>query len=46
MTKSESEAKNWLNNADMLTQALPYMQKYADSIVVIKYGLSPYFCSK
>ena len=38
MTKSESEAKNWLNNADMLTQALPYMQKYADSIVVIKYG--------
>ena len=38
MTKSESEAKSWLNNADMLTQALPYMQKYADSIVVIKYG--------
>ena len=38
MTKSESEAKNWLNNADMLTEALPYMQKYADSIVVIKYG--------
>ena len=38
MTKRESEAKNWLNNADMLTQALPYMQKYADSIVVIKYG--------
>ena len=38
MTKSESEAKNWLNNADMLTQALPYMQKYADSVVVIKYG--------
>ena len=38
MTKNESDAKNWLNNADMLTQALPYMQKYADSIVVIKYG--------
>tara|TARA_B100000029_G_scaffold487596_1_gene543269 strand:+ start:113 stop:1009 length:897 start_codon:yes stop_codon:yes gene_type:complete len=38
MKKSESEAKNWLSNADMLTQALPYMQKYADSIVVIKYG--------
>jgi len=38
MAKENTDAKNWLNNADMLTQALPYMQKYANSIVVIKYG--------
>ena len=30
--------KTGLSNADMLTEALPYMQKYADSIIVIKYG--------
>ena len=38
MNKNDNGAKDWLSNADMLTEALPYMQKYADSIIVIKYG--------
>ena len=38
MNENNNGAKDWLSNADMLTEALPYMQKYADSIVVIKYG--------
>ena len=38
MNKNDNSAKDWLSNADMLTEALPYMQKYADSIIVIKYG--------
>ena len=38
MSENNNDAKDWLSNADMLTEALPYMQKYADSIIVIKYG--------
>ena len=38
MSKKEGAVENWLSNADMLTAALPYMQKYNGSIVVIKYG--------
>ena len=38
MSENDNGAKDWLSNADMLTEALPYMQKYADSIIVIKYG--------
>ena len=38
MSENDNSAKDWLSNADMLTEALPYMQKYADSIIVIKYG--------
>ena len=38
MNENNNGAKDWLSNADMLTEALPYMQKYADSIIVIKYG--------
>ena len=38
MSKKEGAIENWLSNADMLTAALPYMQKYNGSIVVIKYG--------
>ena len=38
MIENDNSAKDWLNNADMLTEALPYMQKYAGSIIVIKYG--------
>ena len=38
MIKENNIAKEWLSNADMLTEALPYMQKYAESVVVIKYG--------
>ena len=38
MNENDNGAKDWLSNADMLTEALPYMQKYADSIIVIKYG--------
>lgn len=38
MSKKEGATENWLSNADMLTAALPYMQKYNGSIVVIKYG--------
>ena len=38
MSKKEGAVENWLSNADMLTAALPYMQKYNGSIIVIKYG--------
>ena len=38
MSKKEGAVKDWLSNADMLTAALPYMQKYNGSIIVIKYG--------
>ena len=38
MNKDKGAVKDWLNNADILTGALPYMQKYNGSIVVIKYG--------
>ena len=38
MNKKELAVKDWLSNADMLTGALPYMQKYNGSIIVIKYG--------
>ena len=38
MNENDNGAKDWLSNADMITEALPYMQKYADSIIVIKYG--------
>ena len=29
MNENDNSAKDWLSNADMLTEALPYMQKYA-----------------
>ena len=38
MNKDKVAVKDWLNNADILTGALPYMQKYNGSIIVIKYG--------
>jgi acetylglutamate kinase len=38
MSKDKRVVKDWLNNADILTGALPYMQKYNGSIIVIKYG--------
>ena len=38
MSKDKGAVKDWLSNADVLTGALPYMQKYDGSIVVIKYG--------
>ena len=38
MNKDKGAVKDWLNNADILTGALPYMQKYNGSIIVIKYG--------
>ena len=38
MNKKDLAVKDWLSNADMLTGALPYMQKYNGSIIVIKYG--------
>lgn len=38
MNKKDLAVKDWLSNADMLTSALPYMQKYNGSIIVIKYG--------
>jgi acetylglutamate kinase len=38
MSKDKGVVKDWLNNADILTGALPYMQKYNGSIIVIKYG--------
>ena len=38
MNKDKGAVKDWLNNADILTGALPYMQKYSGSIIVIKYG--------
>jgi len=38
MSKDKGAVKDWLSNADILTGALPYMQKYDGSIVVIKYG--------
>ena len=38
MNKDKGAVKDRLNNADILTGALPYMQKYNGSIIVIKYG--------
>ena len=38
MDKDKGAVKDWLNNADILTSALPYMQRYNGSIIVIKYG--------
>ena len=38
MSKDKGAVKDWMSNADILTGALPYMQKYDGSIVVIKYG--------
>ncbi|MDA8893065.1 acetylglutamate kinase [Hyphomicrobiales bacterium] len=38
MDKDKGAVKDWLNNADILTGALPYMQRYNGSIIVIKYG--------
>ena len=38
MNKDKGAVKDWLNNADILTGALPYMQKYNGSIIVNKYG--------
>ena len=33
-----TKASEWLNNADILTEALPFMQQYAGLTIVIKYG--------
>ena len=35
MSKKEGAVKDWLRYADMLTGALPYMQKYNVSIMVV-----------
>ncbi len=33
-----STSDNWLNQAKVLSEALPYMRRYTDKTVVIKYG--------
>ncbi len=36
--KSIGDAKHWIRTGRTLTEALPYLQRYAGSIFVIKYG--------
>ena len=39
MSRSDSEArKDWLGEAGILTDALPFMRRYAGSTVVVKFG--------
>ena len=39
MSRSDSEArKDWLGKAGILTDALPFMRRYAGSTVVVKFG--------
>ncbi len=35
---SENDLKNWLARANMLTESLPFMRRYNQKTVVIKYG--------
>ncbi|MBE8190780.1 MAG: acetylglutamate kinase [Alphaproteobacteria bacterium] len=37
-TKNTKDAKGWLEQANLLTEALPFMQRYDGEIVVIKFG--------
>jgi acetylglutamate kinase len=37
-TRSFSDAKNWLRTARTITEALPFMRRYAGRTFVIKYG--------
>ena len=36
--KNFTETKNWLRTARTITEALPYMRRYAGKVFVIKYG--------
>ena len=36
--KSYSDTKHWLRTAKTITEALPYMRRYAGKTFVIKYG--------
>ena len=36
--KNITETKNWLRTARTITEALPYMRRYAGKVFVIKYG--------
>lgn len=38
MTKRTTNAKDWLAQANILTEALPFMQRYDGEIVVVKFG--------
>ena len=38
MSTNFTETKHWLRTARTLTEALPYMQRYAGRRFVIKYG--------
>ena len=35
---SDMNSKDWLEKAHVLTQALPFMQRYYRKVVVIKFG--------
>ena len=34
----QEKCQEWLEKADILTEALPFMQRYAEQIIVIKFG--------
>ena len=36
--KNYSDTKHWLRTAKTITEALPYMRRYAGKTFVIKYG--------
>lgn len=36
--KAQDMTRNWLGTAKTLSQALPYLQRYAGSVVVVKFG--------
>ena len=39
MSRSDIESRSdWLSKASILTDALPFMRRYADSRVVVKFG--------
>ncbi len=39
MSRSDLELRSdWLSKASILTDALPFMRRYADSRVVVKFG--------
>lgn len=38
MKRNYSDTKNWLRTAETITEALPYMRRYAGKTFVIKYG--------
>jgi len=37
-TMTDTPAQDWLAKAHILSEALPYMQRYEDEVVVVKYG--------